>query len=123
MKLTGRYWKVGVSVLLGIGVFLFWWGGYPFALTYQEQYQLFLFTSDYFRERASIAGGLTDYVSDFIVQFYYIPWLGALLLALLSVALYALVPTKDSSGQGKLEGAVLPLTIPLLLLQIGRAHV
>ena len=118
MKLTGRYWKVGVSVLLGIGVFLFWWGGYPFALTYQEQYQLFLFTSDYFRERASIAGGLTDYVSDFIVQFYYIPWLGALLLALLSVALYALVPTKDSSGQGKLEGAVLPLTIPLLLLHL-----
>lgn len=78
------------SWLFGILIFLFWWIGFPQALNYQEQNQLFLFTGDYFRNDMSIAGGLADYISEFIVQFYYIPWLGALLLALLFVAMQLL---------------------------------
>lgn len=81
------YWKYGVSVLLGVLIFLFWWLIYPHALSYQEQYQLFLLTGDYFLERISVAGGLADYVSEFFVQFYYVSWVGALLLALVYVAL------------------------------------
>ena len=72
-------------MLVGIGVFLFWYVGYPHALSYQEQYQLFLWTGDYFWERVSLPGGLADWLGEFIVQFYYVEWLGALLLALLFV--------------------------------------
>lgn len=70
-------------MLLGIGVFLFWWLGYPFALSYQEQNQLFLWTWDYLAERIIVPGGMAAWISELVVQFYYIPWLGALLLSLL----------------------------------------
>ena len=75
------------STLLGVLVFLFWWLWFPQALSFHEQYQLFLFSTDYFCQRMALPGGLADYVSEFLVQFYYIPWLGALVLALLSVLL------------------------------------
>ena len=90
-QLLERYGDIAISILLGIGVWLFWAVGYPYALSYQEQYQLFLWTGDYFCERLSLAGGLADWLGDFIAQFYYIPWLGALLLTVLFVAIQRLV--------------------------------
>ncbi len=80
----------GLSVLVGIGIFLFWYVAYPHALSYQEQYQLFLWSWDYFVERISLPGGLADWLGEFVVQFFYVEWLGALLLALLFVALQRL---------------------------------
>ena len=85
-----KYWKCGLSVLFGIGVFVFWYFFYPHALNYQEQYQLFLWTGDYFLERVSVPGGLADWLGEFIVQFYYVEWLGALLLAVLFMVLQRL---------------------------------
>lgn len=82
-----RYGNWVLSVLVGIGIFLFWYVFYPHALSYQEQYQLFLWTGDYFMERVNVPGGLADWLGEFIVQFYYVEWLGALLLALLFVVL------------------------------------
>lgn len=82
-----KYRNICVSMLIGIGMFLFWYLWYPHALSYQEQYQLFLWTSDYFVERISLPGGLADWLGELIVQFYYIEWLGALLLSLLFVTL------------------------------------
>ena len=84
-KAMAKYGNLGLSMLVGIGLFLFWYIGYPHALSYQEQYQLFLWTGDYFLERVSVPGGFADWLGEFIVQFYYVEWLGALLLALLIV--------------------------------------
>ena len=56
-KVIGRYLNWGLSVLVGIGIFLFWYVAYPHALSYQEQYQLFLWTWDYFVERVSLPSG------------------------------------------------------------------
>ena len=86
-KMNERYVSWGVSVLTGIAIFLFWYIAYPHALSYHEQYQLFLWTSDYFIERLSLPGGLADWLGEFIVQFFYVEWMGALCLALLFMAL------------------------------------
>lgn len=80
--------NVCLSVLMGIGVFLFWWLWHPEALSFQEQNQLFLWTGNYLAERLSTSGGLADWLGEFIVQFFYVEWLGALLMALLFVLMY-----------------------------------
>ena len=72
-----------MTILFGLAVFLFWRVRYPFALTYQEQFQMFLFDSDYFAERMAEPGGLARYVAEFLVQFYNSPTLGAMILAVL----------------------------------------
>lgn len=74
--------RTAFTLLLFAGIFLFLWLGCPEYLMYQEQYQLFLFTGDYFAQRISEPGGLADYISEFIVQFYYVPLYGALLTSL-----------------------------------------
>lgn len=82
-----KYFNWGMSVLAGIGIFVFWYVIYPHALSYQEQYQLFLWTSDYLLDKMCVPGGFSDWFGEFIVQNYYIEWLGALLLALLFMTL------------------------------------
>ena len=64
-RLIDRYGSWTLTLLLGIAVFLFWWQCYPFALSYQEQFQLFLLDGEYFMQRLAVPGGLTRYVSEF----------------------------------------------------------
>ena len=82
-RFLNRYWKIGLTILFGLAVFFFWRIRYPFALTYQEQFQLFLFDSDYFLELVAEPGGLARYVAEFLVQFYNSIAIGATVLAIL----------------------------------------
>ncbi len=80
-----------LSLLFAVGIFLFWCYGYPQALSYQEQNQLFLWNIDYFLREIALAGGLSVWLGECFVQFYYYIWLGSLLLALLFVTFQRLV--------------------------------
>ena len=82
-KFLNKYWKVGLTILFGLVVFLFWRYRYPFALSYQEQLQLFLFDSDYFCERMAEPGGFARYIAEFLVQFYNGVTIGAVIIACL----------------------------------------
>lgn len=79
-----------LTLFFGLVVFLFWACRYPFALTFQEQLQLFLFDGDYFCERMAEPGGLARYIAEFLVQFYNAPVYGALILAVLFMTLQRL---------------------------------
>ena len=72
-----------LTLVFGLMVFLFWRIRYPFALTYQEQLQLFLFDSDYFCSRMAEPGGFARYVAEFLIQFYNSVTIGALIIAVL----------------------------------------
>ncbi len=89
-NLSPSFLTAAVTLVVGVSVFLFWWLCYPHALSYQEQYQLFLWTGDYFLQDIRQVGGLADWLGEFFVQFYYVEWLGALVLALLFVAFFLL---------------------------------
>lgn len=52
---------------------------YPFL----EQNQLFLWTFDYFEERFLLPGGLTFWASECLTQFFFYPYVGAFVSALL----------------------------------------
>ena len=82
-KLSNKQWAWLVTLVVGVSVFLFWSYRYPFALTYQEQLQLFLFDGDYFIDRLSEPGGLARYVAEFLVQFYNGVAIGAAIIAVL----------------------------------------
>lgn len=70
--------------ILFVGIaFLFWAIYYPFHLLYQEQYLLFLYIPSYFFDKLSYPGGVGEYIAEFLTQFYYYPYLGALIVALL----------------------------------------
>jgi hypothetical protein len=82
-----RSYRIALTALLGAAVFSFWMWLYPQALNYQEQNQLFLFTWGYLGGRLALPGGFADWVSEFLVQLFYVRWAGALVHALLAVLL------------------------------------
>ena len=86
-----KTWKPLLSLLFGVAVVIFWAGPYVGGLCFQEQYQMFLFDSGYFLERIVLPGGLADYISEFLVQFYYMPVLGGAIIALLLMGIQTAV--------------------------------
>ena len=90
-NLITKTWKPLLSLLFGVVVMLFWALPYMSGLCFQEQYQMFLFDTGYFLERIVLPGGLADYISEFLVQFYYMPVLGGAIIALLLMSIQAVV--------------------------------
>ena len=84
-----KSWKPLLSLLFGVAVVIFWSVPYMSGLCFQEQYQMFLFDIGYFLERIVLPGGLADYISEFLVQFYYMPVLGGTIIALLLMGIQA----------------------------------
>lgn len=85
MSLLSKYWKVGVTLLFGVVVFLYWWLACPVMLSFQEQYQLFLFDSDYLCHLLSVPDGFARCVGEYLTQYYISHVYGALVLAVLFV--------------------------------------
>jgi hypothetical protein len=82
-KLLSKYWPWMLTLMLGIAVWLFWAVGYPHALAFREQFQLFLLGGDYFCERMALPGGLARWIAEFLTQFFNNPFYGATVMALL----------------------------------------
>jgi len=120
-----RFWKWGLSLLFAVGVFLFWAVPYYSALSYQEQLQLFQWDCGYFWERVCLPGGLSDWLGEFLMQFYYMPVVGAGILAVFFLLLqqmgYCVVRAgkhqqlSDSNGRGEDISFVLSF-VPCLLM-------
>ncbi|MDO4196122.1 MAG: DUF6057 family protein [Prevotellaceae bacterium] len=72
-------------MLLYIAVMLWWTGSYLGTISYHEQLQMFLCNGDYFCERVALPGGLADYVSEFLVSFFFYAQIGAGIIAALVV--------------------------------------
>lgn len=111
-----RFSRTVITLLFGVGVCLFWLLAYPQALGYHEQYQMFLFTGGYLVERLSVAGGLASWLGEFIVQFFYMPWLGALLLAMLFVALQQGCRSMCRERDETWTSFLLSFLVPILVL-------
>ena len=86
-----KTWKPLLSLLFGVAVVIFWSVPFVGGLCFQEQYQMFLFDTNYFLERIVLPGGLADYISEFLVQFYYMPVLGGAIIGLLLIGIQTAV--------------------------------
>ena len=112
-KFLSRHLSWGLTLALGISVWLFWYRGYPHALAYHEQFQLFLLDGDYFMACVREPGGLARWTAELLVQFYNNAAMGAAVLALLFMLIHRLC----MRAQGTIHpvGCVLALLPPLLL--------
>lgn len=81
-------------------------------MAFQEQNQLFLFTWDYLAERMVVAGGLADYIAEFITQFNYIPVLGEVLMAIL----FVIFQRSIARTIGKDEWYLMSFIAPVMML-------
>lgn len=70
-------------VLLFILCFLLLEGPMFYIPYYHEQHHLFLFTQTYLENHLSQPGQLLDYLTDFCIQFFYLPHTGKAVFALL----------------------------------------
>jgi len=74
---------------------------------------MFLFTGDYFLDTVSVPGGLSEYISTFLIQFFINPWAGAAIMACAIASVQYLI-WKVSGFE---KGWFLPLTfLPSLIL-------
>lgn len=77
-------------ILAGILFFLYYFcyqGVLSHIVFYHEQHHLFLFTTSYFQQTLQ-SEGLLSYLTNFIIQFFYIPSLGSAILALMLTLVY-----------------------------------
>ena len=84
-----RVLSYAVGMTLAICYFLAYQGILSHVIAYHEQHHLFLFSKAYFLHQLQTVG-LIGYLTDFLIQFFYYPGLGSLLLTCLLVACYAL---------------------------------
>ncbi|GHT47740.1 hypothetical protein FACS189440_09200 [Bacteroidia bacterium] len=80
-----------ITLLFGIIVWLFFAVFYRHHLHYQEEMQLFLTSGAYFLETIASPGGLSSYFSRLFTQFFVDSFAGALIIALLLIALQQLI--------------------------------
>ena len=71
------------TLLFGVSVLLFFGLAYPHHLHYQEQFQLFLFDSNYVWDIVKLPGGISDLLGRFCTQFFLYAWGGAFIIGLL----------------------------------------
>ena len=88
---TSKIINISASIFFCLAVFMYFWIVYPFHISYQEHYQMFLYNFSYMKETISYPGGFAGYLSAFLTQFFIFPTAGALIVALLLGALQGLV--------------------------------
>ena len=81
-----------------MAVLLFFALAYPHHLHYQEQFQLFLFDSNYVWDIVRQPGGVADLLGRFCTQFFLYAWVGAAIIAILLSAIQ-LLTLRLSNGQ------------------------
>ena len=80
-----------ISSLFCVAVILFFGMAYPHHLHYQEQFQLFLFDSNYVWDIVKQPGGVADLLGRFCTQFFLYAWVGAVIIGILLLAIQLLV--------------------------------
>ena len=81
-----------------MAVVLFFGMAYPHHLHYQEQFQLFLFDSNYVWDIVKQPGGVADLLGRFCTQFFLYAWVGAIIIGILLLAIQLLVSKSVGGG-------------------------
>lgn len=111
-----KYIPPFLFILLFLLFFLLLEGPMFYIPYYHEQHHLFLFTRTYLENHLSHPGQLLDYLTDFCIQFFYLPHIGKSVFALLLSLPYLLNTLICQRLTRKQDLFLLGLLPPLYLL-------
>lgn len=86
MKNIHRFLPYLSTLVVFVSAWLFFGLVYPNHIHFHEQYQMFVYDSDYLSDILSRPGGLADLVGRFLTQFFLYEWGGSCILAALLAA-------------------------------------
>lgn len=86
-----------------------------YLFPYHEQQQLFLFTRSYLDNYLSEPGKLGEYFANFVIQFFYLPYTGKIILTVILSSLYLLPVLTTRRLTGKNDLSQIALMLPLYL--------
>jgi hypothetical protein len=86
-KKVVKYSEYLFSGVFFTGIFVFFTFYYNSHLHFEEQFQLFLLTGDYFTSKMGYPGGFSGWIGGFLTQFYYLSPTGPLIITGLLFAL------------------------------------
>ena len=107
-----RYYAPAVIVLWAIASWAFFQFWYPYHFFFQEQNQLFLWSSDYISSYFK-TGGLALFIGDFLTQFYYYLYTGAIIQTL-CIAVIGLLTYRASRNFHAARPLALVITLTLM---------
>lgn len=87
-KISYKYLTFPLLLLFAVVAWAFWAFVYPAHLHLAEQLQMFEYTSLYFVDTITKPAGLAEYISRFLVQFYYSDAIGPVVIALVLTLIY-----------------------------------
>ncbi len=105
-----KYLKYVLFGLLFLVYFTVYRGALSHVITYHEQHHLFLFSASYWRQILASEGWL-EYVTNFVIQFFYYPVAGSAVLAFMLASVYFLtdrIIRRFVAGENPLQLAVVP---------------
>jgi hypothetical protein len=110
---TGGKISIGEIIIISLSslaCLVFFEVFYRYHIFFEEQLQVFLVTGDYFLSYLSKPAFLSSYAGDFLTQFYYLPWGGAVVITITLLALWFIV----RSIIKKVSGGNYPVLLPLV---------
>jgi len=118
-KLKFRPIKLAVSLFVWIALWLFFSICNKYHLLYVEGTQMFLFTKEYLTETILHPGGVADFISRFLIQFYHYPLIGGAIIATFLIMLQygvEVVSRRISGDKGLFSFSFIPLIFYCALL-------
>ena len=82
-----KRWKGFLSIIFALVAWYCWSQRHAYLMGYWEEMQLFQTTTAYFTGRLSVAGGFAWWLSELLVQFFRMPWVGGAIAAAVLVGI------------------------------------
>lgn len=117
MKLAGKSILWGLTFVLS---FVYLQICHAFHFLFIEQEHLFLYDLSYIRSTLFKIGGLSDFLADYLVQFYCIPYVGASVTSVLSVMTGIFLCLSFRKTACRI--CILPALIPVVVLVFSSYH-
>ncbi|MGD0339559.1 MAG: DUF6057 family protein [Bacteroidota bacterium] len=111
-----KFYYLIVNAIFFICYFLWFWFQVDPKIIYQYQEPVFFYNIRFFNEHLLYPGGVVDYISAFLAQFYYFTWIGSMMVTVFAILTTYLTRWLIQNTGTKIKGDIISFLPALLLL-------